>query len=66
MDGMSKETFKDLPTENKLDVVFDVLVDVHKEIKAVKKNKVHDRTMSIAAGFVGGFSAMVAKFAIWR
>jgi hypothetical protein len=68
--GITKETYKSLTTESKLNVVFDVLIDIKtvadhqlsvcgpRFIK-LEKRKWLDKGIAAASGFGGGFTAVI-------
>ena len=62
---MERETYKDLPDSNKLNVLFDLHVESREEIKKLsekldRKKKV-DTTVSAFFGFVGGALAVLGQ-----
>lgn len=67
MQSISKETFlKAENGKNRDAMLYDMLHGIDKRLCALQKRKSKDTMTSIAAGFLGGFSAIAAKLAIWR
>jgi hypothetical protein len=62
---VERETYKDLPDSNKLDVLYDLHVESQLEIKKlsekVDKKKRIDTTVSAFFGFVGGALAVLGQ-----
>jgi len=70
MNGISRETFMQMDTDSKLNVLFDFAVDAHqianvanettKELtETVRRRRKFDTAFSGAMGFLGGFIAML-------
>jgi hypothetical protein len=62
---MERETYKDLPDSNKLDVLLDLHIECQEKIEKLsekldKKTKV-DTTVSAFFGFVGGALAVLGQ-----
>ena len=64
--NISRETFCGMETDSKLDVLFDYSVAMGEDIKILKKRRKLDTVVSGGFGFFGGFSAMLAKFMLWK
>ena len=64
--SISKETFSGMETDSKLDVLFDYSVAMCEDIKTLKKRKKFDTVVSGGMGFVGGFTAVLAKAVFWK
>lgn len=62
---VSKDTFAKLPTDNKLDVLFDFVNCVHEKAERIEakldRKKKWDLTMSGFTGLVGGILAVLGK-----
>lgn len=65
MDGISKETYKNLPDSNKLDILLDLHVETKEELKKLAekldRRKRIDTTASAFFGFVGGAMAALGQ-----
>lgn len=61
--GITRETFRRLPDSEKMDVLFDLLVerlDEHDcQIRKLKKRKAWDTAFSSACGLLGGAIAVI-------
>lgn len=55
--GISKDTFKGMDVNSKLDVLFDYLHESCRHIKMLKKRPVLDKCLAFAGGVIGGFLA---------
>jgi hypothetical protein len=55
--GISKETFKGMDIDSKLDVLFDYVQQSSLNIETLKKRPVLDKCFSFAGGVIGGFMA---------
>ena len=55
-----------MDTDSKLDVLFDYNVMMCRDIQALKKRKKIDTVVSGGMGFLGGFTAMLAKVLFWK
>ena len=64
--NISRETFQGMDTDSKLDVLFDYSVAMCEDIKTLKKRKKFDTVFSGGMGFVGGFTAVLAKAVFWK
>jgi len=64
--SISKETYKGMEVDSKLDVLFDYNVEIIGDIRALKKRKKIDTVVSGGLGFIGGFTAMLAKMVLWK
>ena len=64
--SISRETFQGMETDSKLDVLFDYSLTMCEDIQALKKRKKIDTVISGGMGFVGGFTAMLAKVVFWK
>ena len=64
--SISRETFQGMETDSKLDVLFDYTLAMCDDIQALKKRKKIDTVISGGMGFVGGFTAMLAKVVFWK
>jgi len=64
--SISRETFQGMETGSKLDVLFDYSLTMCEDIQALKKRKKIDTVISGGMGFVGGFTAMLAKMVFWK
>ena len=64
--SISKETFSGMETNSKLDVLFDYTLAMCDDIQALKKRRKLDTVFSGGMGFIGGFSAMLAKVVFWK
>jgi len=64
--SISRETFQGMETGSKLDVLFDYTLAMCDDIQALKKRKKIDTVISGGMGFVGGFTAMLAKVVFWK
>jgi len=63
---ISKETFTGFDTNSKLDVLFDYNVAMFRDIKSLKQRKKIDTVVSGSLGFLGGFTAVLAKAVFWK
>lgn len=68
MNGLviTKDTFGDMDTDSKLNVLFDISTDTHKQITALNKRKRVDKALSITGGVIGGFIAIAGKSVFWK
>jgi len=64
--NISRETYEGMEVESKLDVLFDYSVAMCDDIQALKKRKKIDTVFSGGMGFVGGFTAVLAKAMFWK
>lgn len=64
--NISRETFQGMDTDSKLDVLFDYNVMMCQDIQALKKRKKIDTIVSGGMGFLGGFTAVLAKAVFWK
>ncbi len=59
MNGLiAKDTFEGMDTDSKLGVLFDLLTGL------IKRKKI-DKAFLFSGGVLGGFTAIVAKWAVW-
>ena len=69
---VTKETYEKLPVENKLDVLYDYITNVHSKAVVIEekldKRKGFDVTVSGFMGLVGGIVAVVGKslYGLWN
>jgi len=63
---ITKDTFDGMDIDSKLNVLFDLSQDTHKQICALNARKRWDKALSIIGGVFGGFIAVVAKWSFWR
>lgn len=56
--AVTRESFNILPTESKLVILFDYIVELHKQVSELKSTKIRNTTYSTIAGFVGGAIAV--------
>lgn len=72
MDGISRETFKEMDTDSKLNVLFDYAVDAHKTAviahdiaekldKRVSGGHRADMLLAGTMGFIGGVVGFIGK-----
>ena len=54
---ITKETWENLPAEQREWMLFDTVQDLHARIKAVEKRPVADKCFALLGGLVGGFIA---------
>ena len=64
--SISRETFQGMEWDSKLDVLFDYSVAMCEDIKVLKKRRKLDTMFSGGMGFVGGFTAVLAKVVFWK
>ena len=64
--SISRETFQGMETDSKLDVLFDYSLTMCEDIKVLKKRRKLDTMFSGGMGFVGGFTAVLAKVVFWK
>jgi len=57
--GISKDTFKGMDVNSKLDVLFDYAIDSHKNIKELKKRPIIDKGITFLGGALGGALAFL-------
>lgn len=62
---VSKETFEDADEATKLNLLFDIAIQTHKDIKKIQGRKLFNTTAAFAGGIVGGFAAITAKWVFW-
>ena len=55
--GISKDTFKQMNVESKLDVLFDYIQDSYHNIEQIKKRPIADKCIAFVGGIIGGFLA---------
>ena len=67
MNGISKESFLDAKDPKNRDaMLYDMLHGIDDKVCKLQKRKNKDTVISAGMGFVGGFSAILAKFAFWK
>jgi len=60
---ITKETWENLPAEQREWMLFDTVQDLHMRIKAVEKRPVADKCLAFIGGAFGGFvAALGLKF----
>lgn len=62
LNGITKETFCNLSTDSKLDILFDCLVEVNSNLK---RSNGYDKMVAFAGGVVGGVAAVLGKGLLW-
>jgi hypothetical protein len=58
---MSKQTFEELPDKNKLDIMFDYIVDIHERVDKTESRKIKNAIYSTLSGCVGGAIAFLSS-----
>lgn len=61
---ISRETFVEMETDDKLNVLFDLQHGTMKAVRVLEARKIFNSAMAFAGGLVGGAVAMVGKGAI--
>jgi len=62
INGISKNTYEQMPDSDKLNVLFDCLLYICQEHR---KRRVQEYIIAGGTGLVGGVSAVLAKFVFW-
>ena len=58
---MERETFEKLPVENKLDVLYDVMIKTHERVEKLETKKIYNTCIAAVSGVVGGFLAVIGR-----
>jgi len=62
LDGISRETYKVLNSEQKELIIFDLLVNIHRRTKCLERGKTFNTACATGGGIIGGFLAIVGKY----
>lgn len=68
-DGVSRESFRELPDSNKLDILFDYTCNIDNRLSAIEHkrfpNKILQMFGSVVGGFVAAFIFFAGKIKFW-
>lgn len=73
MNGVGKDTFRQMDSDSKLNVLFDYVHDLHEgkclqdeKIEKLENRKRFDTTTSAVSGFIGGIVAVIGKWVLFK
>lgn len=66
IDNISKETFREMPDSDKLNIIYDCMCLTHDRLKKLEDRKLWDTATSTFGGVVGGMVAIFTKMIIWK